>query len=79
MLIPWYLLAAYVYYELDDPILTDGFFDQLCRQLEFCWDMVEHRHKSLVRQEDLPAGTCLADFNTFPLLIRDTATRLVRQ
>jgi len=58
------------------PILSDHYFDILCRQLEFCWEMVEHRHKHLINYSDLSAGTCLADYKGFPLIVRDTAMRL---
>ena len=29
MSVPWYIMAAYAYYEQDDPILEDSEFDKL--------------------------------------------------
>ena len=59
MMVPWYLMASYAYYEEDDPILSDGLFDGLAKRMLESWDTIEHWHKDLITKEDLEAGTLL--------------------
>jgi len=59
LLVPWYLIASYAYYVKDNPIISDGLFDKICKDLLQHWDKVEHYHKYLVDKESLDAGTCL--------------------
>lgn len=59
MMIPWYLMAAYAYYEQDDPILSDGLFDAMAKRMLKSWDELEHWHKEYITLEDLKAGTLL--------------------
>ena len=33
MMVPWYLMASYAYYEQDQPILSDGLFDGLAKRM----------------------------------------------
>ena len=33
MTVPWYLMAAYAYYEEDRPILSDSYFDRLAKKM----------------------------------------------
>lgn len=62
MCVPWYIMASYAYYVLDDPILTDSTFDRLCRKLLENWDSIEHIHKHLLTKEALLAGTYLGEY-----------------
>ena len=64
MIVPWYLIAAYCYYELDSPILSDSVFDQLVLTFSKEYDTIEHVHKELVTKEDLEAGTYLRGYPT---------------
>ena len=57
MLVPFYLMASYAYYEEDDPIVSDAEYDTICRMLDENWDTVKHSHKWCVNKEDLKAGT----------------------
>ena len=70
MLIPFYLMAAYAYYHLDDPILTDSVYDQVCKDIAKYWDEIDHYHKHLVNLEDMEAGTCLLAEEDFPAIIK---------
>lgn len=77
MLVPWYLMACYMYYELDDPFLSDEKFDWLCKELDEKWDVVEHRHKELIERNALKAGTGYQfDWKSLPTIIKDAATHL---
>jgi hypothetical protein len=74
MLVPWYLMAAYAYYVLDAPILTDALFDDICVRLDSEWDEIEHRDKGWVDRDDLAAGTRLS--TAYPSLAMGAASAL---
>ena len=57
MLIPYYLMFSYLYYEKDIILIDDGEFDKMCRTLLEKYDDLEHMHKHLVSKGDLTAGT----------------------
>ena len=57
MLIPYYLMFSYLYYEKDIVLIDDGEFDQMCKNLYDKYDDLEHMHKNLVSKGDLTAGT----------------------
>lgn len=57
MLVPYYLMHSYLYYEIHDTIIDDIEYDELCKQLKDKWDSVEHFHKHLVDVQSLGAGT----------------------
>ena len=62
LMVPWYLMAAYAYYQQDNPILSDSFFDDLAKTLLTVWDDVEHRHKEYITQDMLNAGTYVGKY-----------------
>lgn len=57
MLVPYFLMASYLYYKRDVSLLSDARFDKLCTELDAEWDDVEHRHKHLIDRDALKAGT----------------------
>ena len=57
MLVPWYLMSSYLYYEEDKNILPDEDYDWICEELDSKWDVVEHFHKYLVDRKSLSSGT----------------------
>jgi len=56
-----YLMAAYAYYQEDDPIMSDWQFDQLAVQLLEEYDKWK-LHPHLPSQDDLRAGTYLGSY-----------------
>lgn len=76
MLVPWYLMAAYAYYVLDRPIISDAMFDRLAQQLLSAWPEVGHRHKHLITEDDLRAGTLL--IRDYPAIVVGAAESLLR-
>ena len=62
MTVPWYLMAAYAYYEQDRPILSDSYYDRLANKMLKDWDNVEHVHKELISKDMLEAGTFLGEY-----------------
>lgn len=58
LLVPWYLMASYLYYIKDISLLTDLTYDlEVCKRLDAEWESIEHQHKTLVRREELCCGT----------------------
>jgi hypothetical protein len=62
MMVPYYLMASYAYYEQDDPIVSDSFFDRLAKDLLKEYDRISHRHKSLLTRDMLRAGTYIGEY-----------------
>lgn len=75
MLVPWFLMASYLYYIEDVSILSDTLYDRLCNMLDQQWDSIEHFHKHLVPRADLSAGTGFA-ITDYPERVRGAALRL---
>ena len=57
MLVPYYLMHSYLYYEINDSIITDYEYDEICRELKDKWDNITHYHKHLIDVDALGAGT----------------------
>lgn len=62
MTVPWYLMAAYAYYVIDDPLLEDTTFDRLAKKMLANWDEIEHMHKDFITKDMLQAGTYLGEY-----------------
>lgn len=78
MLVPWYLMAAYLYYVCDESLLSDGAFDHLCVLMLKRWAAIEHVHKHHVHYNDLQAGSCrLADAD-YPARVKHAAWQLLK-
>ena len=76
MLIPYYLMFSYLYYEKNITLIDDTEFDQMCKTLLEKYDEVEHMHKHLVKKENLTAGTGY-DIK-YTNMIKDSAMELQR-
>ena len=64
MMIPWYLMASYAYYEESDPIFTDFYYDSIARRMIDEWKNIHHFHKHLISLDDLTAGCYMG---TYPI------------
>ena len=62
MLVPFYLMAAYAYYEEDDPVVDDAFFDYMAKLIAEHWDRITHPHKEYINFDDLDAGSYLGKY-----------------
>ena len=76
MLVPYYLMFSYLYYEKNITLIDDTEFDQMCKTLLDKYDDVEHMHKHLVKKESLTAGTGY-DIK-YTEMIKDSAMELQR-
>lgn len=78
--VPWVLMASCAYYCGDGTfsVLSDGLFDRLCKDLLAGWEGVTHRHKPLIREDDLRAGSLngLA-LSNYPTTVRAALFALV--
>ena len=74
MLVPYYLMLSYLYYEKDITLIDDTEFDQMCKTLLEKYDEVEHMHKHLVSKGALTAGTGYDIVYTN--MIKDSAMKL---
>ena len=74
MLVPYYLMFSYLYYEKNISLIEDTEFDKLCQTLLEKYDNVEHMHKHLVSKEALTAGTGYDIVYTN--MIKDSAMKL---
>ena len=55
--VAFYMMSSYLYYEKDKQVLTDSFFDQMCKKISQTWDQIDHPHKKLIDKKSLEAGT----------------------
>ena len=69
MLIPYYLMFSYLYYEKNISLIDDAEFDQMCKTLLDKLDTLTHMHKHLVKKD---VGYDIKYTN----LIKDSAMRL---
>ena len=74
MLIPYYLMFSYLYYEKNISLIEDTEFDQMCKTLLEKLDGLTHMHKHLVKKENLTAGTGY-DIK-YTNMIKDSAMKL---
>ena len=57
MLVPYYLMYSYAYYQENESLIEDAEYDQICQDLITNWDNITHWHKPLLNLESLKAGT----------------------
>jgi NAD-dependent DNA ligase len=57
MLIPYYLMYSYLYYEKDESIISDDEYDRICKTLYELYPVLEHPHKHMVDRDALMSGT----------------------
>jgi hypothetical protein len=56
-LVPFYLMASYLYYMCDESLCVDDAYDLLCRRLDTEWDRAIHPHRSMVKRQYLKQTT----------------------
>lgn len=78
LIVPWILIGSYLYYCCDFSILSDQLFDSFCHLLQKRYDSFTHRHKTIVTQEHLRAGS-LYDLTPYdyPSIVRGSSIQLV--
>ena len=71
-----YLMCAYAYYELDNPLISDTEFDMLAKEILDNWDNIEHMHKYLLTKDMLVAGTYLGEY---PNMVKGAVGNYMRE
>ena len=78
--ISWILAGSYSYYILDEPILSDTVFDNMCKYVFNNWDKIEHQHKHLFTKEDMENGSLfMLKPDQYPLIVQVSVGMWVRQ
>ncbi|MCA2979548.1 MAG: hypothetical protein INH37_14830 [Myxococcaceae bacterium] len=78
LVVPWWLMASYLYYCKDTSILSDAQFDELGVILAERWDAIEHPHKHLIKPDLTKSGFYLKEAD-YPLICRSAAERLAAE
>jgi hypothetical protein len=76
LLVPWYMMLSYLYYEHDKQLVPDHTFDLLCKTLLNQFDSVEHQHLKFVSKDSLRAGTGFDIPAVCPGIAKGAAERL---
>jgi hypothetical protein len=77
-LIPYFLMASWLYYHKGETLMSDGDYDQLCSRLADEWALISHPHKSLIDRNCLVAGTAYyIKEQDYPLIVKSTALSLL--
>ena len=64
LLVPNYLICCYAYYNDDDPLVSDQFFDKLAVALAREWDELDHYHKAYLDIDMVKAATFTGQYPT---------------
>ena len=57
MLVPYYLMFSYAYYQENESLISDAEYDQICNDLITNWNDITHWNKRLLDLDSLRAGT----------------------
>lgn len=75
-----YLMTSYLYYHLDESVITDTEFDYVCTELYRQFDDIKHQHKHLIDKNQLIAGTgYYIAHNEFPNIVIGGAKMWLRE
>lgn len=74
-----YLIHSYIYYVLDDSIISDHLYDALCHWMYHHYEELVSEHLHLVDKDALKAGTGHHLMYLFPEDIKQKAHDLLRQ
>lgn len=77
--VPAFLTSSYLYYHRPDldPIMDDYDFDRLCSIMLKRYDEITHRHKYLIREDTLSAGTGFdIPEHIYPNIVKSTAVAM---
>lgn len=78
-LIQWILMCSYIYYHKNDILISDEEYNKLHNLLKKNWDVLEHRHKNLIKKESLKDDSLfyLSKID-YPQIIQHSALRLLK-
>ncbi len=76
--VPLFLMASYLYYQLDVSLFSDLEFDKMCAFMLQEWSSIHHHHKALISEDDLRAGSGFG-IPVYPERVKGAATRLAQE
>ena len=76
MAVPYYLMASYAYYEQDDPIFSDSYYDEVAKFILQNYDAIDHYHKHLISKDELEAGSYLG---AYPTIVKEALKDLQKK
>lgn len=80
LIVPWFLMASYLYYHKSESLFSDTYYDELAKDLLSNWDSIEHSHKYLIPKEDLIAGSLYSlKANDYPTFCKGAAMYLLAE
>lgn len=53
----WYAIHSSLYYQYDNPVISDYEFDLICRRLLENYDSITDEWKEFIKEDNLKAGT----------------------
>lgn len=68
-LVTVYMVASFCYHKLNETIISDEDYDQVCRRLISEYDSITHQHKSFLDKGALRAGSGFHITN-YPTIVR---------
>lgn len=80
LIVPWVLMASYLYYHRDQNILSDAVYDMLVHRLRDEWATIKHLHKSIIKRASIQGSSSLFDIpeRRYPIRCRSAALQLAR-
>ena len=60
--VSYYIIGSFAYYEQDNPIFTDRFFDKMASIMIDRWEDIEHYYKPFISLSDLDARTYSGEY-----------------
>lgn len=78
MAVPWFLSTSYAYYKEAETLISDEYFDRICKLIDEHWDNITHPHKYLINRDSLSAGTGFdIEFGLFPIQLQSSTQLLI--
>ena len=79
MLVPWYLILSFLYYQADIALVPDAVYDAICEELAWTTRPLKHRHARLINREALFAGTGFyLSYRDYPGIVIGAASQLAK-
>lgn len=76
--VPWFLCASYLYYYLDESVISDQTFDWMCEEMLERWKTIEHPHKVFITKPMLKTGSGHSiNFRKIPTIIKGAADQML--
>lgn len=73
-LVAYYLMSSYLYYKLDENVISDETFDAIGRRLKAEWHSIEHQHKHVIGEDFLTSEHFSGAFiSKYPAMVKGGA------